>query len=62
MYGATTVPMEGSMGQFALDKALEMIAETGDASQRIMVKTDQENSVKALIEDLVAQEKKGERL
>ena len=59
MYGATTVPMKGSMGQFALDKALEMIAETGDASQRIMVKTDQENSVKALIEYLVAQREEG---
>jgi len=59
MYGATTVPMKGSMGQFALDKALELIAEAGDASQRIMVKTDQENSVKALIEDLVAQREEG---
>ena len=59
MYGATTVPMKGSMGQFALDKALELIAETGDANQRIMVKTDQEASVKALIDDLVAQREEG---
>ena len=59
MYGATTVPMKWSMGQFALDEALELIAEAGDASQRIMVKTDQENSVKALIEDLVAQREEG---
>ena len=59
MYGATTVPMKESMGQFALDKALELIAEAGDANQRIMVKTDQEASVKALIEDLVAQREEG---
>ena len=59
MYGATTVPMKGSMGQLALDKALELIAEAGDANQRIMVKTDQEASVKALIEDLVAQREEG---
>jgi hypothetical protein len=52
-YSATTVPMKGSSGQFTIDKVLEMIDEVGDARQTIIMKTDQEPSIKALVKDVV---------
>ena len=56
---ATTVPMKGSMGRFVVDKVIDMIDEVGDAKQTITLKTDQEPSVKALIEDIVAEREEG---
>ena len=56
---ATTVPMKGSIGQFVLDKMMDMIDEVGDARQTIIIKTDQESSVKALIEDIVKEREDG---
>ena len=50
---ATAVPVKGSMGQFAVDKVQDMIDEVGDANQTIIVKSDQEASVKVIIEDIV---------
>ena len=56
---ATTVPMKGSMGQFVIDKMMDMIDEVGDSRQTILIKTDQESSVKALIEDAVNEREEG---
>ena len=33
MYSGTAVPMKGSMGQFVIDKVMEVIDEVGDAGQ-----------------------------
>ena len=37
---ATTVPVKGSSGKFAVDKCLEFIAEVRDASGEIIIKND----------------------
>lgn len=53
------MPTTGSSGQFALDKILEAIDEVGEAKQTIIIKTDQEPSIKALMEDVVAEREEG---
>ena len=59
MYSATTVPMKGSTGQFAIDKIMETIDEVGDTGQTIIMKTDQEPSVVNLVEDVVKAREEG---
>ena len=56
---ATTVPMKGGSGRFAVDKVLEFIKENGDASRDIIVKSDQEPSMKYLVKDLLEQRSEG---
>ena len=58
-YSATMVPTKGSSGQFTLAKILETIYAVGDARQTIIMKTDQEPSIKALVEDLVHEREDG---
>ena len=53
MLMATTVPMKGTTGRFSADKVVEFIAECGDAGGDIIIKTDQEASIKALVRDIV---------
>ena len=62
IYAATSVPMKGSMGQFVIDKVMDTIDEVGDASQQIIVKTDQEPSIKTLVEDIVNAREDGRTL
>ena len=50
---ATVIPRKGSSGQFAVDKALEFIAECGCQSGDIIVKSDQEPAIEYLIKDIV---------
>jgi len=50
---AVTVPVKGTSGKFATDKCLEFIEENGDREGDIVVKTDQEPSIKYLIKDLM---------
>ena len=50
---ATAVPTKGSCGKFAVDKALEFIEENGDASNSILVKSDQEPAMQFFIKDLL---------
>ena len=56
---ATTVPMKGGSGRFAVDKVLEFIKENGDASRDIILKSDQEPSMKYLVKDLLEQRSEG---
>ena len=46
--------MKGSTGSFTIDKVLELMEEVGDGAATIVFKTDQEPSIKCLVEDLVA--------
>ena len=52
MFFATGVPTKGSLGRFAVDKALDFIHELGDRGSRIMVKIDQEPAIKTWARDL----------
>ena len=56
---ATTVPVKGSLGRFAVDKALEFIYELGDTGNRVIVKTDQEPSIQYFVKDLVEAREEG---
>ena len=56
---ASSVPTEGSSGKFALDRALEFIAEVGDIDGQIIIKNDQEPSTHYLIKDLVESRESG---
>ena len=48
------------MGQFVLDKVLDMMDECGDTNQMIILKTDQEPSIVALVEDIVKEKAGGQ--
>ena len=50
---ATAVPNKGGGSKFVVDKCMEFIAENGDSVSKIVVKTDQEPSIKCVITDLV---------
>ena len=50
---ATAVPVKGSSGKFAVDKALEFVAEVGDMDGQIIFKNDQESSIQYFIKDMV---------
>ena len=50
---AVTVPEKGGTGKFAVDKCLDFIEENGDRQGNIIVKTDQEPSIKCLIEAII---------
>jgi hypothetical protein len=50
---ATTVPVKGSSGKFGVDKWLEFVEENGDRDGDIIVKTDQEPSIKFLVKEIM---------
>ena len=50
---ATAVPTKGSSGKFAVDKALEFLAEVGDMDGQVIFKNDQEPSIQYFIKDMV---------
>ena len=50
---ATAVPTQGSSGKFAVDKALEFLAEVGDMDGQVIIKNDQEPSIQYFIKDMV---------
>ena len=52
--------MKGSTGRFTLEKMIKFVDEVGDQGQQIVVKTDQEPSIEAVVEDLV-KEREDER-
>ena len=58
---AAVLPDKGSTGKFAVDKVLEFIAECGNQSGDIIVKSDQEAAIGYLVKDLVLErgEEKG---
>ena len=59
MQFATTVPTKGSIGRFAVDKAVDFMSELGDATGRVLVKTDQEPAIRTFVKDLVAAREEG---
>ena len=59
MYFAAAVPTKGSIGRFAVDKAVDYIRELGDQEGRILVKTDQEPAIKTWVNDLIAARPEG---
>ena len=50
---ATAVPQKGASGRFASDKCIEFMWENGDAEGKVIVKTDQEPSIKFLVNDMI---------
>jgi hypothetical protein len=56
---ATAVPTKGSTGRFTIKKMLEFVEELGDGSQQIVVKTDQEPSIEAVVGELVKEREEG---
>jgi hypothetical protein len=59
MYFGIAVPMKGSSGRFAVDKALDFIGEAGDTNCKILVKKDQEPSIDYFIKDLIEARENG---
>ena len=53
------VPTKGSSGQFAVDRALDFIAEVGDMDGQVIIKNDQEPSIQYFIKDLVESRESG---
>ena len=58
-FAAAAVPTKGSLGRFAVDKAVDYIRELGDQEGRILVKTDQEPAIKTWANDLIAARPEG---
>ena len=50
---ATAIPDKGGGNRFAVDQCMEFLDENGDHENRVIVKTDQENSIKLLMKELV---------
>ena len=50
---ATAVPTKGASGKFSSDKVLQFMEELGDKASKVMVKTDQEPSIKYLVNDII---------
>ena len=57
---ASVVPVKGTSGQFSAMRVLEFIKECGAAETEIVLKTDQEPAIDALMEDVV--KTRGERI
>ena len=55
----TAVPMKGASGRFSTDKCLEFMGENGDTEGKIIVKTDQEPSIKYLVDDIIERRAEG---
>ena len=50
---ATVVPVKGTVGQFAVLKVLEFLCQCGARESDIIIKTDQEKAIDALVRDVV---------
>ena len=50
---AKVVPVKGSSRRFAAEKIIEFMEECGDGGMDVIVKSDQEPAIAALIKDLV---------
>ena len=59
MQFATTVPTKGSSGKFGVDKSLAFVEEVGDSHGKIIVKTDQEPSIKLFVQDVLEGREEG---
>ena len=52
---ASVIPSKGGSGRFAADKVLAFMAECGDQSGDVVIKTDQEAAITYLVKDIVAE-------
>ena len=52
MKKAVAVPSKGSTGNFATRMVMDLIKECGDENRDIILKTDQENAIKFLVDDV----------
>ncbi len=52
MKKAVAVPTEGTTGRYAARMVLDLIGECGGKGQAIIVKSDQEPAIKALVGDV----------
>ena len=50
---ACVVPVKGTAGQYAVRRVMDFIRECGAAESEVIVKTDQEPAIAALVEDVV---------
>eukprot|EP00973_Karenia_brevis_P013073 1774155-Karenia_brevis.AAC.1 len=56
---ATTVPHKGGRGGFAVDKCLDFMAEAGDHSGDILIKSDAEEAMRLLVKMIKEDRVKG---
>ena len=59
---ATTVPKKGGTGKFSIDKCLEFVEENGDRESDIIVKSDQEPAIEALLREVIAARPEGKSI
>ena len=59
---ATTVPMKGSTGKFAVDRILDFIDENGDREATIIVKSDQENAIEYVVREVSDERPEGKTI
>ena len=59
---AAAVPTKGATGKFGVDRCMDFIDENGDREADIIVKTDQEASIKYLIKDLLGERADGKTI
>ena len=59
---ASAVPTKGSSGMFIVDKAVEFVEETGDSNNTILLKTDQETSIKYFVKDFIGARVEGKTI
>ena len=52
MKKAVAVPSKGATGNFATKMVLDLVRECGDDNRDIILKTDQENAIKFLVDDI----------
>ena len=52
MKKAVVVPSKGSTGSYAASMIMELMRECGDKGREVIVKTDQENAIKFLVDDI----------
>ena len=57
---ATAVPTKGASGKFASDKAVEFMEEVGDRATKVILKSDQEPSIKFLVKDIIDSRPEGQ--
>ena len=57
---ATAVPTKGASGKFASDKAVEFMGEVGDRATKVILKSDQEPSIKFLVKDIIDSRPEGQ--
>ena len=61
MKASIVVPRKGSTGNFAARRVIDLVNECGNKDRDIIVKTDQEEAILYLVDDLILSQKKHRR-